>query len=260
MAHSSELFISTLGSGVPMLCLHGIESHGLRFIGLASRLHGVRVVAPDLRGHGRSPMHGPWTVEQHMADLAPTLDSLGPGAVLLGHSYGGLLAWELARARPASVAALILVDPAIAIDPELGATSQDYEHSIVDHEWPDETAAFAELAPGRPASGLWSAALDVGVALRRDESGTLRPLIAAEAVRAGWEQMSRPLRETSYGGRVLLIEAGREHGRYVSAALAERLREQLGDSLQHVVVDATHTIPSDRPDLLATAVGEFLTL
>jgi hypothetical protein len=36
------------------------------------------------------------------------------------------------------------------------------------------------------------------------------------------------------------------------------MRAELGDALQHVVLDATHTIPSDYPDLLAGAVSEFL--
>src|SRR4051794_17381800 len=120
IAGAGPLFVSSFDSGRPVLCLPGIESHGVRFLGLASRVPAVRVVAPDLRGHGRSPMVGPWTLEQHLEDLLPLLASVGvrdEPPVLLGHSYGGLLAWELARAAPASIAGLVLVDPAIAVSP-----------------------------------------------------------------------------------------------------------------------------------------------
>src|SRR5689334_13534397 len=118
----SDLFVSTFGpldARGTVLCLHGIESHGLRYVGLAERLNrlefAARVVAPDLRGHGRSVKVGPWTLEQQLADLLPVLDSLAIAdrPMLLGHSYGGLLAWELARVAVDRITALILVDPAI---------------------------------------------------------------------------------------------------------------------------------------------------
>ena len=73
----SPLFVSTFGAGRPILCLHGIESHGIRFVGLAARVDDLHVVAPDLRGHGRSPKNGPWTLDQRIADVLPILRGLG---------------------------------------------------------------------------------------------------------------------------------------------------------------------------------------
>jgi lipase len=146
--NESALFVSTFGSGRPILCLHGIESHGMRFIGLAQRLPELRVVAPDLRGHGRSPMDGPWTLEQQLGDLLPLLESLGPDALLLGHSYGGRLAWELARALPDRISGLILADPAIAVDAEFARINAEEDTGVGD-SWEDATAAFAELSVGR---------------------------------------------------------------------------------------------------------------
>jgi hypothetical protein len=70
--------------------------------------------------------------------------------------------------------------------------------------------------------------------------------------------MQQPMRPTSFRGRTLLLEAGRESGLYVSAAVADEMRAQLGGALPHVVLDATHTIPSDYPDLLAVEVERFL--
>jgi pimeloyl-ACP methyl ester carboxylesterase len=169
------LFVSTFGRGQrTILCLHGIEAHGLRFFGLARLLPEATIVAPDLRGHGNSPKEGPWTIDQHMRDLLPLLESLGPQTFVLGHSYGGLIA-----------------------------------------------------------------------------------LVAPAAVDAGWEQMTAPLQPTDYRGPTLLLEAARENGAYVSPAVVEGMRRQLGDRLQHVILDTAHTIPSDHPDLLAEHVRAF---
>jgi lipase len=253
----TPLFVSSFGTGRPILCLHGIESHGIRFLGLAQHLPGVRVVAPDLRGHGRSPMDGPWTLDQHARDLVPIIETLPPSAIVLGHSYGGLIAWELAGAVPDRVAALILVDPAIAVSPELAQMSST-QFSEISRRWPDHSAALEEMILARPPDGHWSAALDAAVATHRDAEGWLRPMVAPEAVHAGWQQMQLPMRPTAYRGRTLLLEAGRENGLYVSPAITEQMRVQLDGALTHAVLDATHTIPSDYPDLLAVHVGGVL--
>jgi lipase len=268
-ASPDTLFVSIFGDagvaesregGPPrtLVCLHGIESHGLKFFGLASRARGLQVVAPDLRGHGRSPKAGPWTLEQHLDDLVSVVSALGQPPVLLGHSYGGLLAWEVARATPSSIAALILVDPAIGVSADVARASVTYEQSLLGHSWPDEAAAFSDFAAGRTATGLWAAALDAAVALERGHDGRFRPVVSRDAVEAGWRQMQEPLRSSGWRGRTLLLEAGREHGRFASSPVIAQLRQHLGDQLDHRVLDTTHTITSDYPDELAGAVDEFL--
>jgi len=66
-------------------------------------------------GLGKSGTDGkPKTIEQHLQDLAAVMDTLAPNrkVVLVGHSYGGLLATEFARAHPDRLQGLVLVDPA----------------------------------------------------------------------------------------------------------------------------------------------------
>jgi lipase len=164
---ASPLFVSRFGHGAPLLCLHGIEAHGLRFVGLASHLDGVELVAPDLRGHGRSPRDGPFSLDQHVRDLLPILGDLGPQTTLVGHSYGGLIAWEVARAAPSAVARLVLVDPPLEVDPTFAR--QGLESAAMRFRWTDRDAAFRDLSAGRQRAAHWSVALDVAVGL--DESG-----------------------------------------------------------------------------------------
>ena len=252
----SPLFVSEFGAGRPLLCLHGIEAHGLRFVGLATRLANVRVVAPDLRGHGHSPGSGPWTLAQQVADLAPLLAALGPKTVVLGHSYGGLLAWELARAMPGALAGLVLVDPAI------GVSQATAEEGIAANgarlTWPDARTALEALLAQRAPSAWWVAALEFAAGLARTSDGWLRPIVREEAVEAGWAQMREQAHQTRWRGPTLLLEAAHEGGKYVSQATIAAIRADLGEQLDHRVLEVTHTIPSDHPDLLAEHVSAFL--
>jgi len=54
------------------------------------------------------------SIDEHLADLGAVMDTLAPGrkVVLVGHSYGGLLATEFARRHPQRLQGLVLVDPA----------------------------------------------------------------------------------------------------------------------------------------------------
>ena len=71
-----------------------------------------RVIAIDLRGHGRSETAvGDYTMAEIQADLAQVLAILDvqPGFILVGHSFGGAVATEYAVAHPQEVAQLILI-------------------------------------------------------------------------------------------------------------------------------------------------------
>ena len=96
-----------------VVCLHGVRNHGGHFARLAAALGGHHVLAPDLLGHGHSPWEPPWDIDSHIAAVVATVGARE--AVLVGHSFGGRLAFELAARAPKLVPKLILLDPAILI-------------------------------------------------------------------------------------------------------------------------------------------------
>lgn len=72
-------------------------------------------IAYDRAGLSKSGTDGrPKTIPEHLQDLGAVIDALAPNqkVILVGHSYGGLLATEFVRLHPDRVQGLVLVDPA----------------------------------------------------------------------------------------------------------------------------------------------------
>lgn len=101
----------TGGSGRPLLTLHGITMDATaeqREISALAPAH--RVVAPDLRGHGRSTRPAKYTMADHVHDLVALLDALRIEQIdLLGASMGSYIAQALAIAVPHRIGKLVLV-------------------------------------------------------------------------------------------------------------------------------------------------------
>jgi len=97
-----------------LVLVHGDLASATWWRPFISRLPtGWRVVAPDLRGCGRSsrPASG-YRIGQYAADLDALLEAVKPGPfILVGHSLGGAVAMTYALEHSAGLEALVLVDP-----------------------------------------------------------------------------------------------------------------------------------------------------
>ena len=107
-----ELFFRDSGSGEPLLLLHGFTGSGDDWQHVfAEPLAGYRIIAPDLRGHGRSTNPGgAFTFADVARDIFALLDQLGIDRVkAIGMSAGANTLLHMATQQPSRIVAMIHV-------------------------------------------------------------------------------------------------------------------------------------------------------
>ena len=118
--------VSDAGTGPVVILVHGIASSAATFQHLVPLLVGrYRVITVDLLGFGESvaPPGATFTLEEHAASLAVTIDRLRlkQPFTLVGHSLGSLIAARYTATRRHRVERLVLISPPIYLAPsELG--------------------------------------------------------------------------------------------------------------------------------------------
>ena len=155
-------------SAPTVVAIHGVTASHRCWETVASLLPDCRIVAPDLRGRGRSrDLPAPYGMAQHADDIAAVIELLGVDrVVVLGHSMGGFVAAGLQHHHPALVRSLVLVDGGLplptpeGISPEelttarLGLAKQRLSMTFPDRE------SYQQLWRGHPAfADDWSDAV-----------------------------------------------------------------------------------------------------
>lgn len=184
---------------IPVLAAHGISGNALIWGTVAQRIAGVDLIAPDLRGRGRSrSVAGPYGLARHADDLVLVLDDAGvtEPVVLVGHSMGAFVAGLAAVRHPDRFARLVLVDGGLAftvpagvdlltalsamIGPALGKLEMGFE----------SVGAYLDFWRAHPSFADWSP--DIEAFCERDLAGTpphLRSACVAEALRTDGVQI-----------------------------------------------------------------------
>lgn len=112
------------GAGVPVLLVHGFPLDHTMWAAQIDALAAVaRVIAPDLRGFGRTPLargdaERGIVMDEYADDLAELLDVLAVDepVVLVGFSMGGYIAWQFVRKYSKRLRALVACDTRAGAD------------------------------------------------------------------------------------------------------------------------------------------------
>jgi pimeloyl-ACP methyl ester carboxylesterase len=243
-----------------MLLLHGGSAHAHWWDFFAVQMvDRYRVLALDLRGHGDSAWSadGEYEISTHVGDVLGIIETLGLGSlVLIGHSFGGLVAMAVAERAREDVEALVVIDTRLKVGERaarfMGALRRlpqpvyaNLEEAIerfrllpaANDAAPEVLQHVARNAVHRLEDGTWTLKFD-----RRGIANT-KPCDLSSSLAA----VRAPVLVVRAAASELMSEADLAEFRAV-APHAEAV----------VVPDAHHHVMLDRPEALAAAVRRFL--
>ncbi|MGQ7249576.1 alpha/beta fold hydrolase [Halomonas sp. V046] len=248
-------FTDTGGAGVPLVIVHGLlgSADNWRSHVKAWASH-YRVIALDLRNHGRSPHASGMAYADMAHDVVSVLDRCNVDkAYLLGHSMGGKVVISLARLMPERVAALIVAD--------IAPVAYDHHHDAV-------FAALRRVESGEPtdrrqADALLAEHIDekptrmfLATNLVRDGEGVLRVRVGLDAIEQGYADiMQLPAGDGSVDLPTLVLRGDRSD--YVNDERLEATKRVLPRT-ELVTLSAGHWLHTEQAEGFQQAVNAFL--
>lgn len=213
-------FLDYDGPDPAIVLLHGLSANANEFGGLLDEglADGHRVIAPDLRGRGRTekPDIG-YSMGEHAADVIALLDELGLDKVVMGgHSFGALLSIYLAAKYPERISRVVVIDAAIVFHPN---TEEMLKPSLarLARILPSADAYIEEVKKHPHVAGAWDSAIEgyYRAELQHNADGTAQSLTSANAVAQAlrgvgaenWEELV-----ASVPHPVLLLNSGEAYG------------------------------------------------
>ncbi len=244
------------GSGPVVVLLHGHTLDRRIWDPIVPELlaAGLRVLRPDLRGHGKSTRPGSgYHVSHHAADMVALLDGVGIGrASVVGFSFGGGVALELALSHAPRVAALGLVATVMPDRP--------FEPVFMDN-LREVAGVIRTRGVGAAMAGPWATSplfahsfTKEGIrervaAIVRDFPGAEFLATERDRVERDWTIPER-LGEIVIPARVMVGEMEMPGFR----AYAEEAAEGIPGATLEVVPDCGHLLPLEAPDAVAKMI------
>lgn len=237
------------GSGAPTIVLiHSIGGSRADWSAVAPQLaEHHRVVLVDLPGHGRSPAPSSKpSVAEASAALARTLTKMKiERAVLVGHSYGALVALRTALDRPKSAAAVVVVDAStfMAADSERIAQAEKF---LAERYTAYVDAVFTGMSNNK----------DLGDSLAARAMLVPQPVLSAY-FRDSWREDLRPkIRSMKTPVFLVATEATWPVGESWTSARRRLGYETAGPAVGYRVTGSGHMVALDQPDSLAAVIGD----
>jgi pimeloyl-ACP methyl ester carboxylesterase len=246
------------GAGPPLLLLHATLSSAVQLAPLASRLAAhTDVISVDRRGGGASPFDPgradvPIDVAAHVDDLSALIAAEHLDACfLVGHSYGGCVALELAARRPELVRGVFAWEPPyapLASSGEQARLTRLAQETLAAGRDGDPAAAAERFLAGVSGPGAAAVLSDLSLRQRR----ALGSAAIAEAPLLGLD----PHGLSTITCPVTIATGARSGPFYADIALA--LVERITDARHLEVTGVGHLAPIEAPDIIADAVEGLL--
>ena len=254
--HNLEISYDDTGSNqTALLLIHGSPLDRALWSAQTHALADVaRVIAPDLRGFGKSPLpSGAVTMDTYADDLHDLLDTLGISrAVVAGLSMGGYVAFAFYRKYSARVRALILADTRAMPDSPEARKGRDDGVALARSKG---VAAVTEkmfpkmLTPQTIAEGAGVANAVRTLMSRQPEEGVIAALIALRDRPDSTPTLAQVAVPT-------LIVVGAEDT-LTPPTDSEQMRDGIRDAQLAVIPNAAHLSNLERPEAFNQAVRKF---
>jgi len=248
-----EIYYESSGSGAPVLLLHGLGSSTLDWeYQVPALAPSYRVIAMDVRGHGRSAKPpAPYSVSQFAADATALLCALNAApAHVVGLSMGGMIAFQMAVDSPDAVRSLTIVNSG----PEMILRTPEQKAGIAaryDIVRARGMAALAKIVAGPLFPEAHQAALrqrfEEHVAANDPEA-----YLASLSAINGWSVTDRI---AGIRCPALVISSDQD---YTPVEWKRLYAAQMPDARVAVLENSRHAAPLDQPEQLNRAVLEFL--
>lgn len=216
-----------------------------------------RVIAVDLRNHGRSPHVEGMSYAAMSQDVLAALDKLSvERAHILGHSMGGKVAITLARLTPERCASLTVADIAPVAyqhghDDVFAALERVREGAPTNRREAD--ALLAEHVDSRPTR------LFLATNLVRNDQGIMALRVGLDEIQRGYEAIiGKPGGEVAFDAPTLVLRGA--DSPYVGDEMLPALREVLPRARVVTLKQAGHWLHADQPEAFQQSVDAFIAL
>jgi 3-oxoadipate enol-lactonase len=234
--------------GAVIVFVHGVNMASPVWDRVIAVLPGFRCIAFDLRGHGMSGQHGPFTVLDYAADLDAVLEAAGAErAQLAGVSLGGIIACAYAQRSPERVDSIVTFGSALrGTHPGLDAgMARLREVGVAKYfGWSLPRSSL----PANAAPDVTETVITLAVTGREDTA------MVEEITRAAFEMDPSKI-ALGPSGRPVLVVTGDldatcppEAGRLLAAAVGGNWR---------LVPGGGHVLPLEQPETCAQLVASF---
>jgi 3-oxoadipate enol-lactonase len=243
------------GRGTAVVLVHGFPLDSSMWKGQIDELsRRYRVIAPDLRGFGKSASDAPFTIASLADDVRTLAGRIGAlPCVLAGLSMGGYVALSLARRYPDDLLGLALLDTRAEPDTPEGRQARDRavitvrEHGV---------AAIGEaLLPKLIAAETARSRPHIARELRRMMEAQTSKVVEYALVAMRDRDDATPWLPDITVPTLVLVG---EHDAITPPDASEAMRRVLRDSTLEVIPDAGHMSPMERPTEVNALLDRFI--